>query len=177
MVIRAMSLGELEQGAASKVILKELSLGIMLGLIMGASIAAVTLFILPVFDPEIPPGVSLSTFALSVSLSLTIQIAVSTLTGALLPIGARAIKLDPAVVAAPAITTLVDGSQPSTIRWRWYGRVMGCWKAWTSCGPSSHLGLHAVSSYTSCFRYLRMSRKRCAMSRFVWISCWSCRWP
>lgn len=108
MVIRAMSLGELEQGAASKVILKELSLGIMLGLIMGASIAAVTLFILPAFHPEIPPGISYSTFALSVSLSLTIQIAVSTLTGALLPIGARAIKLDPAVVAAPAITTLVD---------------------------------------------------------------------
>ena len=74
----------------------------------GASIAAVTLFILPAFHPEIPPGISYSTFALSVSLSLTIQIAVSTLTGALLPIGARAIKLDPAVVAAPAITTLVD---------------------------------------------------------------------
>jgi len=108
MVIRAMSLGELEQGATSKVIIKELSLGIMLGLIMGVSIAAVTLFILPVFHPEIPSGISLSTFALSVSLSLTIQITVSTLTGAILPIGARAIKLDPAVVAAPAITTLVD---------------------------------------------------------------------
>ena len=108
MVIRAMSLGELEQGSTIKVLLKELGLGTMLGVVMGGSIAAVTLFILPAFHPEIPPGISYATFALSVSFSLTIQITVSTLTGALLPIGARAIKLDPAVVAAPAITTLVD---------------------------------------------------------------------
>ena len=108
MVIRAMSLGELEQGTALKVIFKELRLGAMLGLIMGISIAAVTLLILPLFNPEIPPSVTLPHFALAVSLSLAIQITVSTLSGALLPMGARAIKLDPAVVAAPAITTLVD---------------------------------------------------------------------
>lgn len=108
MVIRAMSLGELEQEATFKVLRKELSLGLLLGLTMGACIAAVTLFILPAFDPNIPSTVTIPAFALAVSISLAIQIAVSTLTGALLPIGARMIKLDPAVVAAPAITTLVD---------------------------------------------------------------------
>ncbi|NWK57194.1 magnesium transporter [Verrucomicrobiaceae bacterium N1E253] len=108
MVIRAMSLGELEPGSTFKVILKELSLGLLLGLIMGASIAAITIFILPAFNPQLPEGISYTIFALAVSVSLAVQIAVSTLSGALLPIGARAIKLDPAVVAAPAITTLVD---------------------------------------------------------------------
>jgi len=108
MVIRAMSLGELEQEATFKVLRKELSLGLMLGIIMGSCIAAVTLFILPAFDPHIPAPVTLTSFALAVSVSLAIQITVSTLCGALLPIGARIIKLDPAVVAAPAITTLVD---------------------------------------------------------------------
>lgn len=108
MVIRAMSLGELEPGSTFKVILKELRLGLMLGLVMGSSIAAITILILPAFNPELPAGLSLSIFALAVSVSLTVQIAISTLSGALLPIGARIIKLDPAVVAAPAITTLVD---------------------------------------------------------------------
>jgi len=108
MVIRAMSLGELEPGSTFKVMMKELKLGIMLGLVMGISIAAVTLFILPAFNPDIPASVTIPTFALSVAVSLTIQIAVSTLSGALLPIGARAINLDPAVVASPVITTVVD---------------------------------------------------------------------
>ncbi|MFK7912051.1 MAG: magnesium transporter [Akkermansiaceae bacterium] len=107
MVIRAMSLGELEAGSTTKVIIKELSLGALLGLILGGCIALVTLFILPAFDPPLS-GISISAFALAASVALAAQITTSTLTGALLPLGARSINLDPAVVAAPAITTLVD---------------------------------------------------------------------
>jgi len=103
-----MSLGELEAGSTRKVITKELALGIILGAILGCCIAVITLFILPVFNPQLPEGVALTTFALAVSVALGAQITTSTLSGALLPLGARAIKLDPAVVAAPAITTLVD---------------------------------------------------------------------
>lgn len=108
MVIRAMSLGELEAGSTIKVIMKELMLGVLLGVILGACIAMITLFILPAFNPPLPEGIAMSTFALAVSIALGAQITTSTLSGALLPLGARAIKLDPAVVAAPAITTLVD---------------------------------------------------------------------
>lgn len=108
MVIRAMSLGELEAGSTVKVITKELSLGILLGSVLGCCIALATIVILPAFDPPLPDHVSISTFALAVSVALAAQITTSTLSGALLPLGARAIKLDPAVVAAPAITTLVD---------------------------------------------------------------------
>ena len=108
MVIRAMSLGELEAGSTAKVITKELSLGAFLGATLGCCIALITLFILPIFNPPLPEGIAMSTFALAVSVALGAQITTSTLSGALLPLGARAIKLDPAVVAAPAITTLVD---------------------------------------------------------------------
>jgi len=108
MVIRAMSLGELEAGSTTKVIMKELMLGILLGAILGTCIAMITLFILPAFNPPLPEDIAMSTFALAVSIALGAQITTSTLSGALLPLGARAIKLDPAVVAAPAITTLVD---------------------------------------------------------------------
>ena len=108
MVIRAMSLGELEAGSTTKVITKELFLGIFLGATLGCCIALITLFVLPIFNPPLPENIAISTFALAVSVALGAQITTSTLSGALLPLGARAIKLDPAVVAAPAITTLVD---------------------------------------------------------------------
>ena len=108
MVIRAMSLGELEAGSTAKVITKELFLGIFLGATLGCCIALITLFVLPIFNPALPENIAISTFALAVSVALGAQITTSTLSGALLPLGARAIKLDPAVVAAPAITTLVD---------------------------------------------------------------------
>ena len=108
MVIRAMSLGELEAGTTTKVFFKELLLGISLGMTLGVSIAIFSVVILPAFNPLLPEGVTLASFALASSVALALQIITSTVTGALLPIGARTINLDPAVVAAPAITTLVD---------------------------------------------------------------------
>ena len=110
MVIRAMSLGELDPGTAREVLWKELRLGSLLGVLLGASIAAVTILILPAFRPELPEGVTFTRFGCTVALALTAQVITSTVVGALLPIGARAIRLDPAAVAAPAITTLVDVS-------------------------------------------------------------------
>lgn len=108
MVIRAMSIGELENGTTLKVTTKELTLGALLGLSLGICIACITIIVLPAFHPVIPEHITMPLFALAVSIAIAAQITTSTLTGALLPIGARAIKLDPAVVAAPAITTLVD---------------------------------------------------------------------
>lgn len=110
MVIRAMSLGELEPGTARQILWKELRLGSLLGIILGASIAIITVLILPAFRPELPDGVSFARFGAAVALALTAQVITSTVIGALLPIGARAIRLDPAAVSAPAITTLVDVS-------------------------------------------------------------------
>ncbi len=108
MVIRAMSLGELGPGAVLKVFLKELSLGATLGAIMGICIAGVTLLVLPAFHIHLPERITLPMFAITVAISLTAQITISALVGAMLPLGAKGIKLDPAVIAAPAITTLVD---------------------------------------------------------------------
>lgn len=110
MVIRAMSLGELIPGTASRVIWKEFRLGIILGCTLGCSIAILTIFILPAFRPELPEGITFTRFGLTVAIALAAQITTSTVIGALLPLGARAIRLDPAVVAAPAITTVVDVS-------------------------------------------------------------------
>jgi magnesium transporter len=53
---------------------------------------------------------SLGKFAATVGLALLIQISASTLIGAILPMGAKALRLDPAVIASPAITTIVDAT-------------------------------------------------------------------
>jgi magnesium transporter len=106
MVIRAMALGELDVREFGRVIWKEMRIGILLGAFLGSCVALQILFLLPeVFHPE---DISLSQVAFVVGVALTAQIFSSTLFGALLPILARVFRLDPAVVASPAITTIVD---------------------------------------------------------------------
>ena len=110
MVIRAMALGELDKGSTGRVAWKELRLGLILGSLLGVCIALVTIFILPYFVKSMPEGVTFVKFGIAVAIALTAQIVTSTLVGSLLPIGARKANIDPAVVAAPAITTIVDVS-------------------------------------------------------------------
>jgi len=110
MVIRAMALGELEKGNLLRVAWKELRLGAMLGLTMGGCMALFILFILPAFRPDMPDSVTFAKMAMVVATALTAQITSSTFLGSILPLGARAIKLDPAVVSAPAIAAIVDVS-------------------------------------------------------------------
>ncbi len=108
MVIRAMALGEFDTREFGRVIWKESRIGILLGSLLGVCVALQINFLLPAkYHPE---GLSISKVALVVAAALTIQIMTSTLCGALLPILARKLRLDPAVVASPAITTLVDVS-------------------------------------------------------------------
>lgn len=108
MVIRALSLGELKPGSLVAVMTKELSVGILVGGVIAASIIA-EIFI---FRPDSFEGtqISLTLFSIVVGCSLLLQVATSTLIGAILPLGAKAMKLDPAVIASPAITTIVDVS-------------------------------------------------------------------
>lgn len=110
MVIRAMALGELDQGSTVKVAWKELRLGLLLGTLLGACIAVTTIVALPLFYSDMPADVGFIKFGIAVAIAITAQITTSTLVGSLLPIGARSAKIDPAVVAAPAITTIVDVS-------------------------------------------------------------------
>ncbi|MDA7882076.1 magnesium transporter [Akkermansiaceae bacterium] len=110
MVIRAMALGELDREDTARVVWKEFRLGILLGGLLAIFIGIVAVFGPPAFGFGLPGGISFMQFGLTVAIALGAQVATSTVIGALLPIGARAIKLDPAVIAAPAITTAVDVS-------------------------------------------------------------------
>ena len=97
-IIRALSLGEVEFKDAIKVILKESLVGIVCGL----TLAVCNFFKLLLFDRI---GAMI---ALVVCLALFLTVLLSKIIGALLPILADKLKLDPAVMANPIITTIVD---------------------------------------------------------------------
>lgn len=110
MVIRAMALGELDPEDTWRVAWKEARLGLLLGALLALIIGIFAVFAPPALQFTLPDEVNFTQFGVTVALALGGQVATSTLIGALLPIGARAIKMDPAVIAAPAITTIVDVS-------------------------------------------------------------------
>jgi Mg2+ transporter MgtE len=104
-VIRALSIGEIELRDVGKVIWKELRTSFFLGL----TLAAACFVKLIVLDGMIL-GVSGYSWDVSlvVSLALFCTVIVAKLVGAILPILAKVCRLDPAVVANPFITTIVD---------------------------------------------------------------------
>lgn len=104
-VIRALSLGEVETRDVMKVVWKELRTAILLGFTL-----AIVCFLKLIFLDGMLLGVAGYTWQVSiiVSLALFCTVIVAKLVGALLPIVAKICRLDPAVVANPFITTIVD---------------------------------------------------------------------
>ena len=86
---------------------KELLVGVMAGLAVGAAtfIKVVCIDRILLGNPDVTVLV-----ALAVSLSLALTIIFAKLIGAALPILAKRLGFDPAVMASPFITTLVDAA-------------------------------------------------------------------
>ena len=104
-VIRALSLGELEIRDVGSVLLKEL----LTSLLCGAALAVVCFGKIYLVDtllfqnPEITLQVNLV-----VCLALAVTVVIAKIVGCLLPIVAKLVHADPAVMASPFITTIVD---------------------------------------------------------------------
>jgi len=97
-VIRGMAVGEIELSDVIKVLWKEIRVAV----IVGAALVIVNFVRLMIQYP----GRELVSLVVVLSLYATIVIA-KTL-GCLLPMGAKKLGLDPAIMASPLITTLVD---------------------------------------------------------------------
>ena len=97
-IIRGLSLGEITYRDIPRVIWKEIRVAVF----CGASLAAANFAKLMLFD-----RVGLLVAA-TVCLTLVFAVLVAMLVGCLLPIGAKRIGFDPAVMASPFITTIVD---------------------------------------------------------------------
>ncbi|MCI8462436.1 MAG: magnesium transporter [Lachnospiraceae bacterium] len=97
-VIRGLSLGEIEYRDVPRVVWKEIRVSVLCGI----TLAAANFAKLMVFDRV---GLYVS---LTVCLTLVAAVLIAMLVGCLLPIGAKKLGFDPAVMASPFITTIVD---------------------------------------------------------------------
>ena len=104
-VIRALSLGELEFKDLGRVIWKEVRTALICGAVLGAlCVGKVMLVDHMLMGTE---GVDL-TVALTVGLTLSVTVLCAKLVGCTLPMLAKKLGFDPAVMASPFITTIVD---------------------------------------------------------------------
>ena len=104
-VTRSISLGEVEFSDVFRVFWKELRVGVL----CAATLGVITFAKVMLIDGLLLSNEAVTlTVALAVSMSLALTIIVAKIIGATLPILAKKIGLDPAVMASPLITTLVD---------------------------------------------------------------------
>ena len=103
-IIRGLALNEIRMKDIFRILWKELRTAVMLAVCLGAVCFAKLMLI----DNLIFGYDYTAIIAAIVSLSLFITVILSKLVGCSLPLLAKAVHLDPAVVASPFITTIVD---------------------------------------------------------------------
>ncbi len=97
LIIRSFTLGEVREKDIPRVIIKEVITGLIIGIVLGILAMARALMLT---DNIL--------VALVVACSLIAVVILGNLAGAILPIIAKALKLDPAVMSGPFIATVVD---------------------------------------------------------------------
>lgn len=105
-VIRALSLGEISDEDWLKIVFKEMKISFMLSVCVALLTYLKIAFLS--FHSLLPEGFSMEYLAGIISLAIAIQVMTSAMIGAGLPLVVRRLGGDPAVVASPAITTIVD---------------------------------------------------------------------
>ena len=98
LVIRSIVLGEIEFKDTLKVIWKEIRISLVLGIIL----ASVNFLRLVFLEHQAIP------VSLTVSITLLLTVIIAKVIGGSLPLFAKKLKLDPAIMASPLITTIVD---------------------------------------------------------------------
>jgi len=97
-ITRAIALGEIEFSSGIRAAFKELSVGLTIGVIVGAVGAGISYF----WQGNPILGVSLF-------LAMVLTLSVAGLLGAAVPLGLKALKLDPALGSGVIVTTFTDG--------------------------------------------------------------------
>ncbi len=105
-IVRALALGEITQSDFFRILFKEFKISLLLSLVLGILSWAKVMFLSSGSDMVV--GFSLARVGAVIAAALALQVITATLIGALLPLGAARLKWDPAVVASPALTTIVD---------------------------------------------------------------------
>lgn len=98
LIIRGIALGEIELDDYLKVFWRELRVSLVVGIILGS-----VNFLRMIFLSRVG-----FTIAFTVSITLVLTVMMAKVIGGTLPIAAKKMKLDPAIMAGPMITTIVD---------------------------------------------------------------------
>jgi magnesium transporter len=98
-IVRAMAVDDIRLGDTFRIVRKELQTAVMVSAVLAAAMFGRTIFM----------GVGVD-LGLVVAISVTAIILWAALIAAVLPLVLRQLRVDPAVVSAPLITTLVDGT-------------------------------------------------------------------
>ena len=98
-IIRSIALGEIRLRQFGRVLAREMSIGVMIGVLIGT----VAFFRTLLWGQHIP-------MAFTVAITVLVICTWSTTVGSLIPIAAERFGVDPAVLSAPLITTLVDAT-------------------------------------------------------------------
>lgn len=107
-IIRAMALGQISTNDWWKIVWKESRTSLMLGLSLGVVGFLNVLIITVISGTSASQPFPLTTIAFVISLALTAQVISASMIGAILPVFVKRMGGDPAVVASPAIASLVD---------------------------------------------------------------------
>ena len=97
LIIRSITLGEVSPANARQLLLKELGLGLVHGFALGLVVGAIAFF-----------WKGSEYLALVVGVAMTANLVVAGISGVVVPLGFRALKIDPALSSAVAVTTLTD---------------------------------------------------------------------
>lgn len=103
LVVRGLALDELAPRDLPRILLKELQVSLLIGALLGAIV-----FVRVLLHGGACTLATLERLGLTIAIAVGLQVVTATLVGALLPMIAAKLKFDPAVVANPALTTIVD---------------------------------------------------------------------
>ncbi|WP_291560092.1 MULTISPECIES: magnesium transporter [unclassified Clostridium] len=98
LVIRGLALGEIELSDVFKVLWKELRVSVIVGIVL-SGVNFLRVYFLEKVDFYV---------AVTVCITLFFTVVIAKVVGCVLPIVAKKLKLDPAIMASPLITTIVD---------------------------------------------------------------------
>lgn len=111
-IVRGLSLGEIEMRDVFRVLLKEISVSILCGITLAAATFLKVMAIDFRFQAStaLENGIMQNNLQIAAVISITVffGIVIAKIVGTLLPIATKRIGLDPAVMASPFITTIVD---------------------------------------------------------------------
>ncbi|AMO58782.1 magnesium transporter [Endozoicomonas montiporae] len=106
LVVRALATGDIGMNDWLKVVWKEFRVACFISMVLALVIGArVVMFS---GGSALPDGISLNMVAFAIGLAISLQVVMSTTLGGVLPLIARAFRLDPAVLVSPVLASVVD---------------------------------------------------------------------